>query len=252
MRPTDRQTAIADVIRQQARVSVESLASMFSASPETIRRDLTALARSGRILKVHGGAVMPRGAGEGPFAERMALNVAAKRQIAKLACQLISPGESLFIDTGSTTLILAEEMIKLNHLTVITNSAEIARVLSAGNSTIDVFLLGGAYRGGNRQTCGAMVIDQLAHFRADRALLTAGAASAEAGFTDYNAEEAEVARAMIRRAGHAMLLVDSEKFGKLAPFSVAGFDTVDCLVCEQAPTGEFGNALSAGGVEVVH
>ena len=203
MRPNERQTAIADVIRQRAKVSVESLASMFAASPETIRRDLATLARSGKILKVHGGAVMPRGAGEGPFAERMALNVAAKRHIARLACQTIAPGESLFIDTGSTTLILAEELVKVNDLTVITNSAEIARALTSGNSSIEVFLLGGAYRSGNRQTCGAMVIEQLGRFRADRALLTAGATRAGAGFTDYNAEEAEVARAMLSRASRS-------------------------------------------------
>lgn len=252
MRPDERQTAIADVIRQQARVSVDSLATMFGASPETIRRDLAVLARSGRVLKVHGGAVMPRAVGEGPFAERMTRNVAAKRHIARRACEVIKAGETLFIDTGSTTLILAEELVKLEALTVITNSAEVARVLASADSAHQVFLLGGAYRGGNRQTCGAMAIAQIDLFRADRALLTVGAADAGAGFTDYNAEEAEVARAMMGRSGSTMLLVDSTKFGKLAPFAVATPDTVNCLVTDRAPDTSLAGYLQGGGVSILY
>ena len=132
MRPNERQTAIADVVWQRNRVSVDSLAAMFSASPETIRRDLSILARNGKIQKVHGGAVLPRMAEEGPFAERMRHNVAAKRRIADRAIPLISSGETLFINTGSTTMLFADELVGLDDLTVITNSAELARILSCG------------------------------------------------------------------------------------------------------------------------
>ena len=251
MRPNERQTAIADVVWQRNRVSVDSLASMFSASPETIRRDLSILARNGRIQKVHGGAVLPRMAEEGPFAERMRHNVAEKRRIAARAFPLISSGETLFINTGSTTMLFADELVGLDDLTVITNSAELARVLSTGNPTCRIYLLGGAYHGDNRETCGPIAIEQLGRFRADRAVLTVGSLEASTGVMDYNPDEAEMARAMIRLAGSVTLLVDSSKFGKLAPFTVAGFDAIDCMVCDEAPDGQLAALMARERVEII-
>ena len=87
---------------------------------------------------------------EGPFADRMRHNVAEKRRIAASAFPLISSGETLFINTGSTTMLFADELVRQDDLTVITNSAELARVLSSGNPTCRLYLLGGAYDGDNR------------------------------------------------------------------------------------------------------
>lgn len=251
MRPSERQTAIADLVWQRNRVSVDSLATQFSASPETIRRDLAILARIGKIQKVHGGAVLPRMAEEGPFAERMRCNVAEKRRIAASALPLISPGETLFVNTGSTTLLFADELAGLHDLTVVTNSAELARVLSSGNSTCRIFLLGGAYHGYNRETCGSIAIEQLGRFRADRAVLTVGSVEATAGIMDYNPDEAEMARAMMRLAGSVTLLADSSKFGKLAPFTVAGFDAIDCMVCDEVPDGPLAASMAREHVEII-
>ena len=251
MRPSERQTAITDMVRQQERVSVDALAVMFDTSPETIRRDLAALARHGKIQKVHGGAVLPRTAAEGPFAHRMRHNVAAKRKIAGLARQLVEPGQTLLVDTGSTTLVFAEELVTLDDLTVITNSAEIARVLSDGNSTHQVFLLGGAYHGDNRQTCGAMALEQLACFYGDVAFLTVGGLDPTAGASDFNSQEAEMARAMTRRAGNTILLADHSKFGCSAPFAVCGLDMISHLVCNNAPEADLKDALERENVRVI-
>ena len=250
MRPSERQTAITDMVRQQSRVSVESLAHRFAASPETIRRDLAILARKGKVQKVHGGAIFPRTAGEGPFADRMRQNVMAKRRIAEIAVTLVSPGQTVMIDTGSTSLILAEELVGVDNLTVVTNSAEIARVISSANYTSQVFLLGGGYHADNRQTFGAIAIDQLSRFRADVAMLTIGALDADGGVMDYNPNEADMARAMMQRSGEVMLLVDSSKFGKLATFTVTGFDAVDKLVCERPPDGILSDALARASVKI--
>ena len=251
MRPIERQTAIADVVLQCNRVSVDSLAAMFSTSPETIRRDLAVLARNGKIQKVHGGAVLPRMAEEGPFADRMRRNVAQKRRIAASAFPLISSGETLFINTGSTTLLFADELVRRDALTVITNSAELARVLSSGNPTCRVYLVGGAYDGDNRETCGPIAIEQLGRFRADRAVLTVGAVETTTGVMDYNPDEAEMARAMIRFAGSVTVLADSSKFGQLAPFAVAGFDSIDCMVCDEAPDGQLATLMARERVEII-
>ena len=110
MRPLDRQSRIIDTVRARGKASVDELAEMFGTSVETIRRDLSSLARKGRLEKIHGGAIPPRSLGEGPFEQRMQRNGLAKRHIAQKLRELISPGDTLLIDTGSTTLIVAEEL----------------------------------------------------------------------------------------------------------------------------------------------
>jgi DeoR family glycerol-3-phosphate regulon repressor len=239
------------MVRQRGSVSVETLAGAFEISPETIRRDLAVLARQGKVQKVHGGAALPRAVAEGPFAQRMRHQVAAKRKMAGLARKLVAPGQTLLVDTGSTTLVFAEELVAVEDLTVITNSAEVARVLADGNASHQVYLVGGAYRGDNRQTCGAMAVSQLSCFHAETAFLTVGAVDAVAGATDYNSEEAEMARAMIRRAQSVVLLADASKFDRAATFTVSAWDAVRHLVCDSAPGTHLMSALERENVQVI-
>ncbi|MCZ7598791.1 MAG: DeoR/GlpR family DNA-binding transcription regulator [Gammaproteobacteria bacterium] len=92
MRPRERQSRIADLVRSEGRVSVDDLARRFAVSPETVRRDLAVLSDDGVVHKIHGGAVPPRSTGEDPFRQRMGHNVPAKRHIAKKARALVRPG----------------------------------------------------------------------------------------------------------------------------------------------------------------
>ena len=250
MRPRDRQLRIIDLVRTRGRVTVDELVRDFSISAETIRRDLTLLASTGKILKVHGGAVAPRDFGEGVFAQRMQQNAAAKRMIARQAQRLVSPGDTLFIDTGSTTLAMAEELNRIDDLTIVTNSTAIARVISSANESARVYLLGGAYNEDNRQTCGAMAISQLNGFHADLSMITVGAVAAGVGAMDYNAAEAEIAAAMIARSDRAVILADASKFDRVAPFVVASFDEIDHLVCDQAPQAALATSLEQAAVKV--
>jgi len=251
MRPRERQSRIADLVRSEGRVSVEELARRFGVSAETVRRDLVVLSDDGVVHKVHGGAVPPRSTGEDPFRQRMGHNVPAKRHIAKNARALVRPGDTLFIDTGTTTLMFAEELAGIEALTVITNSVEVASVLSAHEPPAELYLLGGVYNSDNRQTVGALALAQVDLFRAARAVLTIGTLDAAAGAMDYNIEEALVARAMIGRAQSALLLCDSSKFNRISPFAVAPLSAFEALVCESTPEGDLGRALGEAGVQVV-
>lgn len=251
MRPRDRQALIIDTVRSHGKAAVGELAKMSGASVETIRRDLTSLARNGKIEKIHGGATSPRYIGEGPFEQRMQQNGLAKRQIARKALELVSPGDTVLVDTGSTTLAFAEELVAIDDLTVVTNSTAIAKVISAGNKTVSLFLLGGNYNEDNRQTCGIMAIDQLDQFRGNLVILTAGAIAADGGVMDYNYGEAQLARAMLRRADRKIVLADSSKFGSAAPFVVAQLDGIDDLVCELAPNEPLSQSLRDARVNVI-
>lgn len=250
MRPRDRQLKIIELVRTRQQVSVDELASAFDASAETIRRDLTVLANTGKIRKVHGGAVLIRSVGEGSFAERMQINEAAKRHIARQARRLISQGDTVFIDTGSTTLALADELTDVGGLTVITNSSEVAKIIATGNTGADVYLLGGSYNSDNRQTFGMYAIEQMTHFQADLALLAIGAAGLS-GPMDYSSDEAQIASAMATRSERIMVLADSSKFERTAPFLLAPWEQVDALISEREPGSALSKALHDAEVEVI-
>lgn len=250
MKPGDRQLLIIDILHQQGQVTVKELVSQFGISAETIRRDLSSLSVSGRLLKNHGGAVLPRIIGEGPYQQRMRENVAAKRQIAKKACQLILPGETLFIDTGSTTLAFAEELNTIDNLTVITNSADIAKAIDT-KSASQVFLAGGSYSADNRETIGPMAISQIRKFRVNHAILTVGGIHPEAGITDFNINEALIAQAMIEQTEKIIVLADATKLDQIAPFEVASLHQLDYLVCNARPGVSLQQALTRGQVKLL-
>lgn len=251
MTPTARQAKIANIIRQRNRVTVNELAETLNLSRETIRRDLTELTRIGKVQKFHGGASLPLIAGEGPFRDRLSKNVAAKIQIADEALRLISPGETIMIDTGSTTLYFAEKLAEIPNLTVVTNSTKIARIMCSGPSPARTFLLGGEFNCDNRQTIGSMAISQVQSFRAHHAILTIGALDSRAGVMDYSVEEAQLARAMIEQAESLTLLADSSKFGQIASFEVCSLTKVTNLVCEKPPLGKMKEALLNAGVNIL-
>ena len=248
MKPKQRQDQIAEIVAREGDVSIETLVARLSVSAETVRRDLSHLAEGGVIRKVYGGARRPSLHIEGSFHDRLSAHAAAKRVIAQKLVPLISPGETIFVDTGSTTLICAEALATLGPFTVITNSARIASVFASGLPRHSIFLLGGAYSGDNAETLGPMVIEQIGAFQADHAIVSATAIDGDLGAMDADFNEARVARAMLDRARQLILVADASKFGQRAAHSVCGLATIDVLVSDQRPTPPLAAQLLAAGV----
>ena len=190
-----RQAKIVEIIRKNEIATVDELSTLLDISRETIRRDLSAMANAGKIQKVHGGATLPQVFGEGSFKQRMLNNAEAKGHIAEAASKLFSAGETMFVDTGSTTLYFAEKLSEISDLTIVTNSTDIAGTIAGSATGNKTFLLGGEFNSDNRQTVGAMVAEQIRSFRAHHAVLTIGGLDGRTGAMDYNIEEAQVARA---------------------------------------------------------
>lgn len=251
MKSKQRKTKILEIIRRQDRATVEELSKLLGISYETVRRDLADLAHKGKIQKVHGGATLPRMFGEGPFQQSMAENAEAKTRIAKAAAPLFSEGDTIFIDTGSTTLYFAEVLSEISGLTIITNSSAIARVASIAEADNRVFMLGGEFSSYNHQTVGTMVAAQARLFQAHHAVLTIGALDARAGAMVFSIEEAQVAIAMIEQSQSLTVLVDSSKFDKIASFKVCELQKIDRIVCEAAPEGALLDAVTAAGIEII-
>lgn len=248
-----RREAILHAASEGARLEVESLARALGASRETIRRDLAALDREGLVRRVHGGAVAVA-AGTGPFesgfAERIQSAVAAKRAIARHVAAGLRPGDSILVDTGSSTLYLARELQFCNRLIVITNSADIAAHAARGEGT-RVILIGGEFRPEGREMVGDAALAQIATLRAGEAIITVAGLGAE-GALDIDPREAEVARAMIAQARKVTVIADRSKMNRPGVFTVCPLASIHRIVTDGMPDDLRERAERAGvTVEIV-
>ncbi|MBE3639855.1 DeoR/GlpR family DNA-binding transcription regulator [Mangrovicoccus algicola] len=253
MKPKDRRTGIAKLLEQSGEMTVDDLARHFDVSPETMRRDLGQMAEEGMIQKVHGGArALGRTFVEDSFQARMQEEPLAKSVIAEKLCAVIRSGDTVMMDTGSTTVIAAERLAQVPALKVITNSLSVADIFGRhmAQSGTELFLLGGSYAPGNHQTVGPDAIAQLDLYRADHSVSTVTAVAAAEGATNSNVHEAHLARAMIARAQNVIVLAHAAKFGRRAAFRVCGFERMDMLISDRRPEGALAHALDRAGVAV--
>jgi DeoR family glycerol-3-phosphate regulon repressor len=244
-----RHAEIRRLLQDRMSASVADLSDWLAVSAETIRRDLRLMAERGEILKMHGAAALPQAVGEAPFERRMRENASGKRAIARRAAEAIEDGDSIMLDTGTTTSYLARELLGKRGLTVVTNSCDIARTLStvAGNM---VHIAGGALQSDNGAAFGNSAIAFVQRFNVRHAIITAGALDAATGVNDYNLAEAEFAATVLSRGERAVVVTDHSKFGKSALVNVCGFAALDCLVTDAPPPADLARALTAADVAV--
>ncbi len=252
MRPNDRRAQILALLRHERKASVDRLAERLGASRETIRRDLADLAEQGVVRKFHGGAALiaTASAVEGSFQKRRLENVPQKRAVAARAARLFRPGDTLFVDTGTTTVAFAEELAQSRGLTIMTNSVAVAQIVARGADDARVFLIGGQYADEAAEMLGALAIQQIQQFHAGDAVLTVGAIETD-GIFDYAIDETEIARAMIGQARRVTVLADASKLGRGGLFQVCPLGRIDRLVIDRAPDCPQIEAVHRAGVELI-
>lgn len=226
------------------------LAARLGVSEETVRRNVKRLAAQGLVRRVHGGVHLPDESPEPSFRQRMGVNPELKRRIAGRVAALIGDGASLFLDIGSTTAFIARALRDHSDLFVVTNSVEVAHLLSArrGNR---VFMAGGELRAHDGGAFGAEALAFVSRFQVDYAVFSAVALDARSGFMLHDLEEAEFSRAIISRARTRIVAADSTKFDRSAPIAVGDPALVDILVSDAAPGTELAEALRGWQIELV-
>ncbi len=243
-----RHADILNILESEGTATIAGLAERLGVSLETVRRDVRPLTESGTLLRVHGAVGLAGQLGEAPFQKRMRENAAAKQAIAKTVAAMVRDGDSLMLDTGTTTSFVARELTGHRRLTVVTNSTDIARILATRNGN-RVFLAGGALRPDSGAAFGKSAMDFVAGFRVRLTILSAGAVD-ETGLMDYDLEEAELARLMLARADLRAVVTDHSKFGRAGLIRVAGFDGIDTLVTDRTPPPAIAAALRAANVDL--
>ncbi|RME14438.1 MAG: DeoR/GlpR transcriptional regulator [Alphaproteobacteria bacterium] len=228
-KPSARQLGILRHLKEHGRASVDDLAAAFSTTPQTIRKDLNALADANQIIRFHGGAALAAGTEYTSFEARMATAAEEKAEIGRRVAREIPDHASVIINAGTTTAAIAPFLGGHVGLKVVSDSVFLANELRK-HVGLEVMVPGGVVRGSDGAILGETAIEFISQFRADIAIVGAAAIAQNGELLDYDLREASVSRAIIASARTVILAADGSKFGNVAPVCFGHLRQVDALV----------------------
>src|ERR1700732_4005261 len=246
----ERQRAILELLRRDGRVVVVDLAEQYDTSQVTIRKDLDALHLKGLIHRTHGGALPARdGALEDPtLREKEKLHRKEKLQIAAAAVSMVSEGQVVILDSGTTTTAIARALRNFRNLTIITNSVNIAAELSGSN--LEVILTGGNLRKNSFSLVGPLAEETLRRLNADILFLGVDGFDVQYGLSTPNLLEAKVNRVMVEVAKQTVAVCDSSKFGRRSLSLIVPTSALQAVITDRGVPKSDLRALKKVGIEV--
>jgi DeoR/GlpR family transcriptional regulator of sugar metabolism len=249
-----RQSLILQAVRNDGSARVSDLTQQLGVSDMTIRRDLEVLAKDGLVEKVHGGAVLPgsHGGHEPGFEDKLVLERPEKTSIARTAAGLVRPGTAIAIAAGTTTFALAQCLLDVPGLTIVTNSLRVAN-LFGGNRTPDVasVVLTGGMRTASDALVGPVADLTISSLHFDTLFLGCTGLDPEVGLSTPNLAEAETNRALIKVARRVVVLADHTKFGVVSLASFAPVEKINVLVTDVLLPSDAHAALDGRVGEIV-
>ncbi|MDC7246777.1 MAG: DeoR/GlpR family DNA-binding transcription regulator [Sphaerochaetaceae bacterium] len=232
--PADRQRQIIEIINRDTVVNVNELSALFQVSELTIRRDLDALAKRGLVERTHGGALQRRVLPVEPaYSEKSQKQREQKISIAKRAVEFIEDGDTVFINSGSTTFEVIRAL-KGKRITIVTNNIDAVRVVDE-SSQFSLILLGGVYRMRSHSVSGGMSEPVLSQVYANKAVIGVDGCSISEGLTTPIIEEAQTTRQMIERTvGPVIVVAAGNKIGVVSNYVTVGIDEIDVLITDES------------------
>jgi DeoR family transcriptional regulator of aga operon len=246
----ERRRAILDVLRRDGRVLVGDLARQFETSQVTIRKDLEMLDSQGIVHRTHGGALPAHeGALEDPsLREKEKLHRKEKLHIAAAAAQLVSEGQVVILDSGTTTTAIAHALRNFRNLTIVTNAVNIAAELSG--ASVEVILTGGTLRKNSFSLVGPIAEDTLRRLNADILFLGVDGFDVQYGLSTPNLLEAKVNRVMVEVSRRTVAVCDSSKFGRRSLSLIAPPEALHQVITDHGIPKPDLRALKKAGIEV--
>jgi DeoR family transcriptional regulator of aga operon len=248
-----RRRNLLDLVDQYGQVTVPDMVKRFSVSAVTVRSDLDALASSGALVRSHGGAVRRLEATQDyPLRTKESLHRDEKIRIGRAAAELIEPGETIILDSGTTTAEIARHLkkLKIQSLTVITNALNIAAEL-ADSPEISLIMIGGLLRPVSFSFVGPQADAMMSEIHADRLFLAVDGFDLENGASTPDVLEAQLNNVMIRSAKEVNVVADFSKLGRRSVSKIGPFERIRRLITDKRATSEFTGALRKKGVEVI-
>lgn len=247
----ERKARIVELVQTYKRIKVNELTEKFRVSESTIRRDLQELEAMGLIKRTHGGAVSVQNTGFEPsFKEKEDAYHKEKEYIGELASKFIEDGDTIILDSGTTTLEIAKRL-KGKKVTVLTNSVTIPMELAKSNS-VELIVTGGYIRWNTLSMVGPIANAVIKEFRVDKAFIGANGVTIEDGITTPDINEASTKRAMIEVAKEVYLVVDHSKFNKVSFSHIADIKNVDCIITDKEVDKRLIKKYKQLGIELLY
>ena len=247
----ERRAQILQIVRRDGRAKVNELAALFNTSEVTIRIDLNELHERGLVLRSHGGAVLPDTVlRESPVYERLKAHSEEKQRIGAMAATLIKDGETIILDSGTTTLEIARRIKKKQGLQIITNGINIAVELLDAPAA-QIFVVGGTLGRESASITGRFTEDMLDQFSADRLFLSGAGCDPDFGISGAHVEETMVNRAMLKISREIILVADASKFSKRSMARIAPFSEIDTVITDTSLREETQEKLRAIGCNLI-
>ncbi|MGW8192001.1 transcriptional repressor AgaR [Sphingomonas hankookensis] len=231
---SERRQQISALVRERGSVQVAPLASRFGVSMQTIRKDLHYLEKRGVAERSYGGAISADAVNvvaEPPLETKRASNIDEKARIGALAASMVQPGDSIVLDSGTTTLQIAHHLPDDEDITVLTNDLDILCAL-ARKERIRVVMLGGTLRRRNRAFYGAQTENALDDLHVDKLFLGVDGFDLERGITTHFEPEAMLNRKMVKAARQVIAVTDKSKFGRVCLHRILNVAEIDDLITD--------------------
>ena len=245
-----RQNRILEILGESGEVKVNDLSEEFKVTPITIRRDLDRLAEKGLVDRIHGGAIVSQKMrDEASFYDKGSRFVYEKKRIAKAAAELINSGDTIFMNSGSTTLELLKN-IREKHVRVITNNAAAINVKT--DPQVELFFVGGEYREASNSLVGDMALSALSQAFSSWTFLGVNGINVDLGLTSSVQQETGINRLMVENCqGPVVVLADSSKLGAVSNFPTASISQVSILVTDSKAEASQVEMFENIGIKVI-
>lgn len=247
----ERKRKILRILDKKESMEVQEIADELGTSAVTIRRDLQQLADEELLIRTHGGAMKaPLRHPFTTFADKESFAVSRKKYIGKLAADLVKPGDTIFMDCGSTVFAMCAHLRDIKPLRIITNSLPIAAAFMDTNEIL-VNLAGGEMDGRRKAIHGDRAVIHLKSYHADKAFIGTDGLSVKNGLTAFSEREGSISMAMIGNADKVFLLCDASKIGKDSYLKFAPLSLLSALVTDKELTASYATQLKGKGVKII-
>jgi len=247
----ERKKKILDALEATGNMDVHQLSEELDISPVTIRRDLQQLAEEGLLIRTHGGAMKTETGQRFPaFLDKATTAQEQKQQIGQLAASFVQPGDTIFLDCGTTVFCMCPHLQKIPGIRVITNSLPVLSAL-VHVPDITINLIGGELDQERKALHGLQAIRHIESYHATKAFIGVDGLSVESGLTAFSEKEASISTAMSKNADTVYLLCDASKIGKDSYFKFAPLSLFHYLVTDKGISRAQQKALAGQGVKVM-
>jgi len=248
-----RRLQISELVRQHGSVQVSALARQFGVSLQTVRKDLRYLTERGVMARAYGGGIDSGAVGAPPAPEphyeaKRTVFLQEKRRIGARAAAMVQPGHTIVIDSGTTSIQLAEALPDID-VTVVTNDFGVLTALSP-KTHINLVMLGGELRRKNMAFYGGLTVEALEELHVDLLFLGVDGFDLERGITTHYEPEAMLNRKMVEAARAVVAITDSSKFGRICLHGIIPVSGLDALITDTNAPDEISQACRALGVDL--